>query len=84
MHLRISEEAEMIGLDLHHFFDEQIGERNWNVFGTARDGLSRPGILNDLNTSPSGQTDCGESEMARKETEIGIRDARTDRTTANV
>lgn len=81
MHLRINEEAEMIGLNLDQIFDEQTGERNWNLFGTAHDGISRPGVLNDLNTSPPGQTDCGESEMARKETEIGIGDART---TANV
>lgn len=79
MHLRISEEAEMIGLDLDQFFDEQIGERDWNLFGTVRDGLSRPGILNAINTPPSEQTHCGESEMARKETEIGIGDGDRNR-----
>jgi ammonium transporter, Amt family len=30
MHLRVSEEAEMIGLDLDQFFDEQIGD--WSMF----------------------------------------------------
>ncbi|KAL2349779.1 methylammonium permease 3 [Cryomyces antarcticus] len=30
MHLRVSEEAEMMGLDLDQFFDEQIGD--WSVF----------------------------------------------------
>jgi Amt family ammonium transporter len=29
MHLRVSEEAEMIGLDLDQFFDEQIGD--WSM-----------------------------------------------------
>jgi len=30
MHLRVSEEAEMIGLDLDQFFDEQIGD--WSMY----------------------------------------------------
>ncbi|KAF2143618.1 uncharacterized protein K452DRAFT_285653 [Aplosporella prunicola CBS 121167] len=30
MHLRVSEEAEMVGLDLDQFFDEQIGD--WSMF----------------------------------------------------
>jgi ammonium transporter, Amt family len=30
MHLRVSEEAEMVGLDLDQFFDEQIGD--WSAF----------------------------------------------------
>lgn len=30
MHLRVSEEAEMLGLDLDQFFDEQIGD--WSAF----------------------------------------------------
>jgi Amt family ammonium transporter len=30
MHLRVSEEAEMKGLDLDQFFDEQIGD--WGMF----------------------------------------------------
>jgi len=32
MHLRVTEEAEMRGLDLDQFFDEQIGESDWGVF----------------------------------------------------
>jgi len=32
MHLRVSEETEMRGLDLDQFFDEQIGESDWGVF----------------------------------------------------
>jgi Amt family ammonium transporter len=30
MHLRVSDEAETVGLDLDQFFDEQIG--NWSLF----------------------------------------------------
>lgn len=30
MHLRVSEEAEMVGLDIDQFFDEQIGD--WSMF----------------------------------------------------
>jgi Amt family ammonium transporter len=30
MHLRVTEEAEMMGLDIDQFFDEQIGD--WGVF----------------------------------------------------
>ncbi len=30
MHLRVTEEAEMMGLDLDQFFDEQIGD--WGMF----------------------------------------------------
>ncbi|KAK4574835.1 hypothetical protein LTR86_001677 [Recurvomyces mirabilis] len=32
MHLRVSEEAEMHGLDLDQFFDEQIGEADWEMW----------------------------------------------------
>jgi len=32
MHLRVSEEAEMRGLDLDQFFDEAIGESDWGTF----------------------------------------------------
>lgn len=47
MHLRVSEEAEMKGLDIDQFFDEQIGD--WSFFhdgdgktlsGTRSDGLA--------------------------------------------
>jgi Amt family ammonium transporter len=45
MHLRVSEEAEMIGLDVDQFFDEQIGD--WSVFDenkamTITEGKSQP------------------------------------------
>ena len=30
MHLRVTEEAEMVGLDIDQFFDEQIGD--WGMF----------------------------------------------------
>lgn len=84
MHLRISEEAEIIGLDLDQFFDEQIGERDWNLYSTAHDGVSRPGILNANGTPPSEQTESGESEMARKEVEVGFGEAGMNRKTAVV
>lgn len=32
MHLRVSEEAEMQGLDMDQFFDEAIGEAGWDIF----------------------------------------------------
>ncbi len=39
MHLRVDEEAEMKGLDIDQFFDEQIGE--WGMF----DGLTRAKMM---------------------------------------
>ena len=42
MHLRVSDEAEMIGVDLDQFFDEQIGD--WSPFGSYwRDAPGRHG-----------------------------------------
>lgn len=32
MHLRVSEDAEMRGLDLDQFFDEQVGDSDWAVY----------------------------------------------------
>lgn len=48
MHLRVSEEAEMMGLDLDQFFDEQIGD--WTMFEeksfvTVGAGTSGPSSL---------------------------------------
>ena len=34
MHLRVTEEAEMMGLDIDQFFDEQIGD--WGMFEMDR------------------------------------------------
>lgn len=42
MHLRVSEESEMIGLDLDQFFDEQIGD--WGMF----DELNRAKMANEM------------------------------------
>ncbi|KAK8061738.1 Ammonium transporter 1 [Apiospora phragmitis] len=39
LHLRISEEAEDNGLDLDHFFDEQIGD--WTLFHPSSRGINR-------------------------------------------
>lgn len=46
MHLRITEEAEMHGLDMDQFFDEQIGD--WGMFEELDKrkmelGISSPG-----------------------------------------
>lgn len=44
MNLRVSEEAEMIGLDIDQFFDEQIGD--WSMFeqhSSVTVGKSMPG-----------------------------------------
>ena len=42
MHLRVSEEAEMIGLDLDQFFDEQIGD--WSAYEQhSLEGVRAPG-----------------------------------------
>jgi Amt family ammonium transporter len=38
MHLRVSEEAEMVGLDIDQFFDEQIGD--WSAFDQAQPTLT--------------------------------------------
>ncbi|KAK1068141.1 hypothetical protein LTR12_004320 [Friedmanniomyces endolithicus] len=35
MHLRVSDEAEMMGLDLDQFFDEQVGEADWGMFSNG-------------------------------------------------
>jgi Amt family ammonium transporter len=44
MHLRVTDEAEMIGLDIDQFFDEQIGD--WSMFEqhgmTFSEGTSQP------------------------------------------
>lgn len=41
MHLRVTEEAEMIGLDLDQFFDEQIGD--WSIMEQhALEGVTQP------------------------------------------
>jgi len=47
MHLRISEEDELKGLDFDQFFDEQIGD--WGVF----DELERRKMELAINSSPS-------------------------------
>ena len=42
MHLRVSEEVEMIGLDLDQFFDEQIGD--WSMYEQhTYEGVKHPG-----------------------------------------
>ena len=58
MHLRISDEAEMMGLDLDQFFAEQVGD--WSVFDelTSRDfqaSITSPG------TPPVQEVSAGSS-----------------------
>ncbi|CAI6342145.1 unnamed protein product [Periconia digitata] len=49
MHLRVTEEAEMIGLDVDQFFDEQIGD--WSMFdqNAALDGVTAPNSSQSVN-----------------------------------
>lgn len=61
MHLRISEEAEMRGLDLDQFFDEQIGEQDWGVF--MRESEITHGVPRELsneNRAVNNNADAGE------------------------
>nr|POE51786.1 ammonium transporter 1 [Quercus suber] len=51
MHLRISEEAEMRGLDLDQFFDEQIGD--WGVFEPAENMAHGVPSSNEQSSTPS-------------------------------
>lgn len=53
MHLRVTEEAEMNGLDIDQFFDEQIGD--WGMFDelTRRKGLQGISEIDAPGTPPS-------------------------------
>lgn len=62
MHLRVSEEAEMRGLDLDQFFDEQIGD--WNLFNTSQ---TEPEITHGLHHTPASP---GESSSGSKDVEM--------------
>lgn len=53
MHLRVSEEAEMIGLDVDQFFDEQVGD--WSLFETAH-GIPEPMKTSAPVTPPNEET----------------------------
>ena len=58
MHLRVTDEPEMIGLDFDQFFDEQIGD--WSMLDGARavdPDTSTPG------TPPSQQTVKAETKV---------------------
>lgn len=57
MHLRVTEEAEMIGLDLDQFFDEQIGD--WSMMEqNAYEGVTAP---NSSHTSIKADTEVPKS-----------------------
>jgi Ammonium Transporter Family len=50
MHLRVTEEAEMMGLDVDQFFDEQIGD--WDI---SEEIEKRKGILDGQSTPSMGR-----------------------------
>jgi len=56
MHLRVTDEVEMIGLDVDQFFDEQIGD--WSML----DGAHRV-IHGAPNTPPSEETVKAEAKV---------------------
>ncbi|PGH19550.1 hypothetical protein AJ80_03886 [Polytolypa hystricis UAMH7299] len=53
MNLRISEEAEMIGLDHHQFFEEQIGD--WSILDMSIHGVVRPAAVSAQSVTPSSE-----------------------------
>jgi len=64
MHLRVSEEAEMLGLDLDQFFDEQIGD--WSAFepmekimhGVVREQKIRGAEAGMISSEPSTEREA--------------------------
>lgn len=58
MHLRVSEEAEMVGLDIDQFFDEQIGD--WSVFEQHPLSEYIDGKGMGVSTAPSISKDNGD------------------------
>lgn len=60
MHLRVTEEAEMIGLDLDQFFDEQIGD--WSMMEQhAYEGVKVPGARSSTQNSVKVEGVIGET-----------------------
>jgi Amt family ammonium transporter len=53
MHLRVSDEAETMGLDIDQFFDEQVGD--WSLFETTH-GLPEPMKSSAPVTPPNEET----------------------------
>lgn len=65
MHLRVSEEAEMRGLDLDQFFDEQIGESDWSNF--VRDDMVMMHGISKRDDSPEqGGVISSDASMERQ------------------
>jgi len=60
LHLRVTEEAEIMGLDLDQFFDEQIGD--WSLFEELEKKQEIEGILTPQTAS------AGEGEAADETT----------------
>ena len=63
--LRVSEEAEMMGLDIDQFFDEQIGD--WSLFhemeSSKLQGVTHGGLVNSESTS----MERGENPATKRE-----------------
>jgi ammonium transporter, Amt family len=49
LHLRVSDEAESVGMDLDQFFDEQIGD--WSMFDTTH-GIAEQGKMSPSTSTP--------------------------------
>lgn len=61
MHLRVSEEAEMIGLDLDQFFDEQIGD--WSMYEQHTfEGVRQGGVHASSQNSVKAETELPETK----------------------
>lgn len=67
MHLRVTDEAEMIGLDLDQFFDEEIGE--WEAFSHMQ---LTEGVKTDSPSSADGTTRPSSSQEEKKESDIKV------------
>jgi len=65
MHLRVSDEAEMMGLDLDQFFDEQIGEADWGMFSNVTNELPAHAVDGLVS---SGGSSSVERDVARPDT----------------
>ncbi|KAK1077581.1 hypothetical protein LTR33_007965 [Friedmanniomyces endolithicus] len=68
MHLRVSDEAEMMGLDLDQFFDEQIGEADWGMFSDGGHVKGELPALTGDGLASSGGSSSVERDAGRPDT----------------
>jgi Amt family ammonium transporter len=71
MHLRVDEDAEMKGLDYDQFFDEQIGEWEFDHFGSQGPLITTHGVNEQQHVLSQPQSSAGstvEAEAVRAET----------------